>query len=106
MTLGAIDLTPGIGACIMAGMTGEYSAEALPDLLWGKISPSGRTADTWAYNFSTAASYANAAANGVGLIKMEKVCIPLMVQKAVIWENSLNMTRYLCGLCRGYLYWL
>ena len=36
MTLGAIDLTPGIGACIMAGMTGEYSAEALPDLLWGK----------------------------------------------------------------------
>ena len=25
---------------------------------------------------------------------MEKVCIPLMVQKAVIWENSLNMTRY------------
>ena len=66
MTLGAIDLTPGIGACIMAGMTGEYSAEALPDLLWGKISPSGRTADTWAYNFSTAASYATAAANGVG----------------------------------------
>ena len=36
MTLGAIDLTPGIGACIMAGMTGEYSAEALPDLLCGK----------------------------------------------------------------------
>lgn len=69
MTLGAIDLTPGIGACIMAGMTGEYSAEALPDLLWGKISPSGRTADTWAYNFSTAASYANAAANGVGAYK-------------------------------------
>ena len=53
----------------MAGMTGEYSAEALPDLLWGKISPSGRTADTWAYNFSTAASYATAAANGVGAYK-------------------------------------
>ena len=67
MTLGAIDLTPGIGACIMAGMTGEYSAEALPDLLW-ENSPSGRTADTWAYNFSTAASYANAAANGVGVL--------------------------------------
>ena len=25
---------------------------------------------------------------------MEKVCIPLMVQKAVIWANPLNMTRY------------
>ena len=36
MTLGAIDLMPGIGACVMAGMTGQYSAEALPDLLWGK----------------------------------------------------------------------
>lgn len=66
MTLGAIDLMPGIGACVMAGMTGQYSAEALPDLLWGKITPSGRTADTWAYNFRTAASYANAGADGVG----------------------------------------
>lgn len=36
MTLGAIDLMPGIGACVMAGMTGQYSAEALPDLLWEK----------------------------------------------------------------------
>lgn len=66
MALGSIDLTPGIGACVMAGMTGEYSAEALPDLLWGKTNPSGRTADTWAYSFVTAASYANAAAKGVG----------------------------------------
>ncbi len=69
MALGPVDLIPGVGACVMAGMTGEYSAEVLPDLLWGKINPSGRTADTWAYSFATAASYANAGGKGVGAYK-------------------------------------
>lgn len=66
MTVGQIETLPGIDACLMAGFTGQYAAEAIPDILWGKVSPSGRTADTWAYDFTTAASYANAAAGGVG----------------------------------------
>ena len=68
----------------MAGMTGQLLAEALPDLLWGKITPSGRTADTWAYNFRTAASYANAGADGVGSYENGEGLYPLMVPKAAM----------------------
>ena len=35
-------------------------------MLWGDKEPSGRTADTWAYDLTTAASYANAGMEGVG----------------------------------------
>ena len=66
MALGAVETIPGVDACVMAGLSGQYAAEAIPGVLWGEISPSGRTADTWAYDFATAASYANAAAGGVG----------------------------------------
>lgn len=66
MTLGPLETIPGIDACLMAGYTGQYGAGVLPEILWGDINPSGRTADTWAYDFTTAAAYANAAANGVG----------------------------------------
>lgn len=66
MAVGAIERIPGVDACLMTGLSGESAATAIPALLWGEMSPSGRTADTWAYDFSTAASYANAAAGGVG----------------------------------------
>lgn len=66
MALGAIETIAGVDACVMAGLSGQYAAEAIPAVLWGDASPSGRTADTWAYDFTTAASYANAAADGVG----------------------------------------
>lgn len=66
MALGAVERIPGVDACVMAGLSGQYAAEAIPEVLWGDVNPSGRTADTWAYDFSTAASYANAAAGGVG----------------------------------------
>lgn len=66
MAMGAVETVPGVDACVMAGLSGQYGAEAIPAVLWGDASPSGRTADTWAYDFATAASYANAAENGVG----------------------------------------
>ncbi|MCI2048050.1 MAG: glycoside hydrolase family 3 C-terminal domain-containing protein [Faecalibacterium sp.] len=66
MALGAVETTPGVDACLLVGCTGEAAAAVLPDILYGKISPSGRTADTYAYDFSTAASYANAGAEGLG----------------------------------------
>lgn len=66
MALGAVETIPGVDACVMAGLSGQYGAEAIPAVLWGDASPSGRTADTWAYDFATAASYANAAAGSVG----------------------------------------
>lgn len=66
MALGALETIPGIDACLLAGYTGQAAAQAIPLLLWGEANPCGRTADTWAYDFATAASYANAGQNGVG----------------------------------------
>lgn len=67
MALGELETIPGIDACLMVGYTGQYGASAIPALLMGEVTPSGKTADTWAYDFSTAPSYANAAADGVGM---------------------------------------
>ncbi len=66
MTLGAIETTPGIDACLLVGLTGQFSAEAIPALLTGAANPSGKTVDTWAYDFSTAPSYVNTGKDGVG----------------------------------------
>ena len=66
MALGEMETVPGVDACLMVGFTGQTGAAAIPALLWGEANPSGKTADTWAYDFATAASYANAAAGGVG----------------------------------------
>lgn len=66
MTLGQVETVPGIDACVMVGFTGQNGAAAIPEVLWGDVSPSGKTADTWAYAFDTAAGYANSAAGGVG----------------------------------------
>lgn len=66
MEMGQIENIPGVDACVMAGLTGTYGAEVLPELIWGEDSFSGKTADTWAYDMATAASYANTAENGVG----------------------------------------
>lgn len=60
MALGALDSTPGIDAVLLVGYTGQYGAEVLPQILRGEINPSGRTADTYAYDFSTAPAYASA----------------------------------------------
>ena len=53
-------------ACLIAGLSGSEGATAVPEMLWGDREPSGRTADTWAYDLTTAASYANAGLEGVG----------------------------------------
>ncbi len=37
----------GLDACLLVGPTGTVGAKAIPQILWGDINPSGRTADTW-----------------------------------------------------------
>lgn len=54
----------GLDSCLLVGGTGTNAAKAIPEILYGKVSPSGRLADTYAYDFSTAASYANAGSDG------------------------------------------
>ena len=66
MELGQIETIPGVDACLIAGLSGSEGATAVPEVLWGDREPSGRTADTWPYDLTTAASYANAGMEGVG----------------------------------------
>ena len=66
MALGPVETTPGVDSCLLAGYSGADAAAAIPPLLWGETSPSGRTADTFAYDFASAPSYANAGGHGVG----------------------------------------
>ena len=60
MELGQLETIPGVDACLIAGLSGSGAASVIPSVLWGEKEPSGRTADTWAYDLTTAASYANA----------------------------------------------
>ena len=41
---------PGLDACLLVGPTGSVGAKAIPQVLYGDINPSGRTADTWPFD--------------------------------------------------------
>lgn len=55
-----------IDAVIDMGMPGTRGAIAIGEIIAGKVNPSGRLADTWAYDLSTAAAYATSGLEGVG----------------------------------------
>lgn len=55
-----------IDAVINMGMPGTRGTIGLANILKGNVSPSGKLADTWAYDLSTAAAYATSGFEGVG----------------------------------------
>ncbi|MCD8307228.1 MAG: glycoside hydrolase family 3 C-terminal domain-containing protein [Clostridia bacterium] len=59
MELGFLETIPGLDACLIVSTTGTYGANVIPEMLYGDATPSGRTADTWAYDLTTSATYAN-----------------------------------------------
>lgn len=65
LNLGFLDYIEGLDACLIVGGTGNNAAAAVPEILYGDVSPSGRTADTYVYDFATSPSFANAGADGV-----------------------------------------
>lgn len=91
MNLEFMKRIPGLDACLIAGCTGVNAANAIPNILFGqkkvaktdeegkeikdengnveydivKVSPSGRTVDTYAYDFKTNASYAYSGMDGI-----------------------------------------
>lgn len=67
MELGQVETITGIDSCLLVGTTGEVGANAVVKALWGEINPSGRTTDTYAYDMTTAASWANSGAMGEGI---------------------------------------
>ena len=59
MELSFTDTVAGIDACLIVGGTANYGANAIPKLLYGDITPSGKTVDTYAYSLEDAPSYAD-----------------------------------------------
>lgn len=64
MNLNFLDSIEGLNSCVVAGCTGNNAANGLVNVLYG-VSPSGRLADTYAYDFATAAAYAHAGETGM-----------------------------------------
>ena len=50
MELGFLDTIPGLDACLIVGTTGQVGASAIPKILYGDITPSGRLVDTQPYS--------------------------------------------------------
>ena len=67
MELGFLESIDGLDAALMVGATGVNAATAIPKVIFGDINPSGRLADTYAYELETAASYANSGMAGLNL---------------------------------------
>lgn len=79
MNLSFLDSINGLDSCLIVGGTGNKAANAIPYVLYGektvtdedgnettvKVSPSGKTVDTYAYDFTSNAVYANAGMDGI-----------------------------------------
>lgn len=66
MNLNFLATIDGIDACLVTGTTGINAANAIPAILSGDVNPSGRLADTYAYDFSTSSTYTNSGMEGEG----------------------------------------
>lgn len=66
IALGPIETIPGIDAALLVGGTGNKAAAAIPEVPFGDVNPSGHVTDTYAYDFRTAASFANIGKDGTG----------------------------------------
>lgn len=66
MELGFLDTIPGLDACLIVGGTGINAANALPAVIYGDVAPSGRLADTYAYEFESNVNYYNTGLEGEG----------------------------------------
>ncbi len=66
MELDFVDTIPGIDACLVVGATGTRAASAIPSILYGEVSPSGRFADTYAYDMASNVNFKRTSAQGIG----------------------------------------
>lgn len=72
--LGFLNEYGSIKACIFAGIPGQSGAAAIPKIITGAVNPSGRTSDTFAYDYRTNnPTYLNAVKNGNDLTYQEGI---------------------------------
>lgn len=93
MNLGFLDEIEGLDACLIVGGTGSNAANAIPKVLYGEVSPSGRTADTYVYDFSTAATYVNSGADGVNqYLDDDNTLYPIGITNVNVGDNNEKYT--------------
>lgn len=74
MEVGFIDDYSCIKACIFAGIPGQSGTIAIPRIITGEVTPSGKTSDTWAYDYQTNnPSYVNAIKTGSNIAYQEDI---------------------------------
>ena len=95
MHLGIVD-TNNVDSAIYVGLTGQSAATAIPDILWGKVSPSGRVTDTYSYEPDTAPSYANRIKNGGHIQYVEDIYIGYK------WYETADKEGYWKDIKNGY----
>ncbi len=72
--LGFLEEYSSIKACIFAGIPGQSGTAAIPKIITGAVNPSGRTSDTFAYDYQTNdPTYLNAVKNGEDLTYQEGI---------------------------------
>ncbi|MBQ9265511.1 MAG: glycoside hydrolase family 3 C-terminal domain-containing protein [Bacilli bacterium] len=57
MQLDFLDRIEKIDACLICGCTGNYGANGIVDIIYGEVSPSGKTTDTYPYKLEYEPSY-------------------------------------------------
>lgn len=89
MELGFLETIPGMDACMIIGGTGTDAVTAVVKAMYGDINPSGRVTDTYAYEFETNASYANAATEGEGVYtNSADGMYPYMIPNANVGDSN------------------
>ncbi len=74
MELGFVKKYDSIKACIHAGIPGQSGAVAIPQIITGKVNPSGRTSDTLPYDYQNFnPTYHNAAQTSGHLVYQEGI---------------------------------
>ena len=94
MALGAIERLSGIDACLYAGRYGRIRSGVLPEILWGRVSPSGRTTDTWLMIFPQPPATPMQEERVWDAIPTQRRSILQMARNAAIWEKILPMIRF------------
>ena len=66
MELSFMKTIAGLDSCLIVGGTGTKAASVIPEILYGDVNPSGKLADTYAYDLSSNVNYNHVGFDGNG----------------------------------------
>lgn len=97
----------GIDACLVVGATGEYGANAIPKILYGDASPSGKLADILPYDFTKNINYNYTGYDGVSFYSNTDIeyGVNQTTNAGVSKRSSLPYVDYVEGIYVGYRYY-